>query len=154
MIMRVVFYDYGGCHTSVIAANLYTHKLAEDIPTSNDLMALPYFDKTTPEDFYHLHYTGTSNNGSQVYTLGAKSSNYGYVLDALTRLKGTEEHFAFIPTMPFVNMPLRIGGFLSRSLNMPFLGRPLVLAGAKKTFDKIRDMVNKLEACDKGQEKI
>lgn len=149
--MRVVFYDYGGSHTSVVAANLLTGRLPGSLPSDDELLALNYFDKTTPQDFGHLHYAGEDNLGNQVYSLGAKSGKYGYVLAALTKLMGAEERFHFRSTMPYLNLHLRIGGFLSRRLNLVFIGRPLVIAGIKKTFNHLQLMVNQTEARLEGQ---
>lgn len=139
--MNIVFYDYGGCHTSVVAANLYSGRIKDQLPSSQEFMALPYFDKTIPQDFGHLHNMGQDQQSNQVYTLGTKSSSYGYILAALTKLQDTQEHFTFISTMPWVNNVLRVGGFLSRSLNLPALGRPLVLMGIKLAYKPLQLMV-------------
>lgn len=139
--MNVVFYDYGGSHTSVVAANLLTGHLENDLPSGRKLMALPLFDKTTPKDFAAFHYNGEDKLGNQVYTLGTKSGTYGYALAALTNLMDAKERFLHVGTMPCLNNILRIGGFLSRSLNLPFLGRPLVIIGLRKSFPKLLALV-------------
>jgi len=148
--MRLVFYDYGGAHTSVVAANLSTGHLKSELPSHDDLMALPHFDKTTAQDFGRFHYAGEDSQGNQVYTLGAKSGKYGYVLAALTKLMGADERFYFVSTMPYLNLYLRIGGFLSRRLNLIFIGRPLVITVIRKTFNHLRLMVNQTQTRQKG----
>jgi hypothetical protein len=143
--MNVVFYDYGGSHTSIVAANLLTGHLKEDLPSGHELMALPLFDKTIPRDFAVFHFNSEDNLGNRVYTLGTKSGTYGYALAALTKLMDAEERFIHVGTMPCLNNILRIGGFLSRSLNLPFLGRPLVIIGLRKAYPKLLALVKHLQ---------
>lgn len=143
--MNIVFYDYGGSHSSIVAANLLTGHLKEELPSGDKLMALPLFDKTTPKDFAVFHYTGEDKSSNPVYTLGTKSGTYGYALAALTKLMDAEERFMHVGTMLCLNNILRIGGFLSRSLNLPFIGRPLVIAGLRKAYPKIKALVKHLE---------
>ncbi|MGE5381261.1 MAG: DUF3189 family protein [Methylocystaceae bacterium] len=140
-----MFYDYGGSHTSIVAANLLTGHLNDDLPSGKELMALPLFDKTTPRDFAVFQYNGEDKSGNPVYTLGTKSGTYGYALAALTKLMDAEERFMHVGTMPCLNNTLRIGGFLSRSLNLPFIGRPLVIIGLRKAFPKLRALVKHLQ---------
>ena len=48
----------------------------------------------------------------------------------------------FINTMPYVNIWMVIGGFLSRRLGWKALGRPLVIYGTKQAYWKFIHLIN------------
>jgi hypothetical protein len=47
--------------------------------------------------------------------------------------------------MKQVNLPMKLGGFMSRRLGMVKLGRPIVVAGTRLAFPAIKDLVNKVK---------
>lgn len=106
-------------------------------------MALPYLDKTSPEDFGKLKYFDTDKRGSAVYTLGTRSSKAGNLLKDLVNIMGISDQYLFFNTSPYVNNTLRIGGWLSRAASLPAMGRPLVIAGLKQAYAKLCTFVNK-----------
>lgn len=142
--IKFVYFDYGGSHSSVLAANIHAGNLkAEKIPSSDELMKLPFFDKTTPDDFGKLYFIGRDEKGNDIYILGSQNSNFEPVLRNLAALLELDKDFVFVCTMPYVNPVLRIGGFLSRRLSMPLVGRPLVLLGARWAFPYLAGLVEK-----------
>ena len=142
VIKRIVYFDYGGSHTSVTAACIHAGKLNPNkLPSSDDLMAMPYLDKTTPNDFGNIKHIGTDNQGNEIYSLGTKSSHLGYMLDDIADLHGVSDQYLFLCTSPYVNNVLRVGGWLSRSISLPFLGRPLVLSGLRKAYPALCSFV-------------
>ncbi|HHW61817.1 MAG TPA: DUF3189 family protein [Syntrophomonadaceae bacterium] len=142
MIKKVVYFDYGGSHTSILAACIHCGKIpADEVPDGNTLMELPYLDKTSAEDFGKIKYIGTDESGNEIYALGTKASDSGPLLQDLAVLQGIDDEFEFIRTTPFVNPILRIGGFLSRSASLPFVGRPLLISGLKKAYPYISTFV-------------
>lgn len=143
--MRIVYYDYGGSHTSVVAANIHVGRLPrERKPKAHELLELPWFDKTTEKDFGHLHLVGTDESGHMVYVLGTKNSHYGGVLEGLSRLLNLEGEFLYAGTMPYVTFITRIGGFVSRSLSWTRLGRPLVILGIREAYSGLRQLVDRV----------
>lgn len=135
---KVVYFDYGGSHTSVLAACIHAGKLTPDQgPDTKALMDLPYLDKTTPEDFGKIKYIGTDEKGHEIYSLGTKSLKPGPILKDLAELQGISDQFAFFRTTTMVNNILRVGGFLSRSASLPSIGRPLVMSGLKKSYPQV-----------------
>lgn len=144
VLINIIYHDFGGSHTSILAANIHTDKISEDLaPLPDEMMSLPYFDKTTPDDFGKIHYIGKDDADNQVYTLGTSSSPFGYVLKGLTELMGIEDNFLFVDTMPQVNFILRIGGWLSRSLSLPDLGRPLIFKGIQDAHPDLVEQVKR-----------
>ncbi len=106
-------------------------------------MSLPYFDKTHPRDFGRIRYVGRDDRQNQVYVLGTKRSDSGQLLQELSSLTGQAEQFHFASTMSYVNPVLRLGGWLSRSLRLPAIGRPLVLSGIKMAFPALVNLANR-----------
>lgn len=142
MIKKVVYFDYGGSHTSILAACIHSGKIpADEVPDGKTLLKLPYLDKTSAEDFGRIKYIGTDESGNKIYALGTKTSDAGPLLQDLAVLQGVDDEFEFIRTTPFVNTVLRIGGFLSRSASLPLIGRPLLISGLKKSYPYISDFV-------------
>lgn len=106
-------------------------------------MSIPYFDKTHPRDFGRIRYVGRDDRQDQVYVLGTKRSDSGQLLRELSSLTGREKDFYFVSTMSYVNPVLRLGGWLSRSLGLPAIGRPLVLSGIKMAFPALVNLANR-----------
>lgn len=150
LIKHIVYFDYGGSHTSVTAAAIQVGKLKPDtLPTGEDLMAIPYLDKTVPEDFGKIKPMGTDANGNEVYVLGTKSSQLENCLNDMAYLQSISDQYSFVNTSPYVNNVLRVGGWLSRSASLPALGRPLVKYGLRIAYPSICSLVEK--ACLKQE---
>lgn len=140
--IKFVYFDYGGSHSSVIAANIHAGNLKGGrIPSLSELMDLPFFNKTTPHDFGKLYFIGLDEKGNEIYILGSQNSNFEPVLRSIASLLELDKDFIFICTMPYVNPVLRIGGFLSRRLSLPFIGRPLVFWGTRLAFPHLKHLV-------------
>ncbi len=144
IIKHIVYYDFGGSHSSVTAAAVHTGRLTPNqVPSSDDLMALPYLDKTSPGDFGKFKYFESDAQGNAVYVLGTKSSHAGNLLKDLVNIMGIADQYLFLDTIPYVNNTLRVGGWLSRAASLPSLGRPLVMIGLKQAYAKLCAFVNK-----------
>lgn len=150
-IKHIVYYDYGGSHTSVTAAAIHAGRLNPDeLPTVDSLMAIPYLDKTTPEDFGKIKHIGTDKNGNEIYALGTKISKHLDFLDDMTSLLGVSDLYVFYNTSPYVNNVLRIGGWLSRSASLPALGRPLVVSGLREAYPSLCSLVERSKFKQEG----
>ncbi|SHH04328.1 Protein of unknown function [Thermosyntropha lipolytica DSM 11003] len=144
--IKFVYFDYGGSHSSVIAAHIHAGNLkGSRMPSSSELMELPFFDKTTPDNLGRLYLVGRDEKGNEIYILGSQNSNFEPVLRSLAALLELDKDFVFVCTMPYVNPLLRLGGFLSRRLSLPLVGRPLVILGAKWAFPHLRHLVEKVK---------
>lgn len=144
--MNIVYYDYGGSHTSVLAGLLHVNRLDPHvIPGGDELMELSFFDKTTDDSFGCLHHLGQDDQGNQVFALGTRYSKSGPALQGLSELMGFEEDVYFADTMPHVTTILRLGGWLSRSARYPHWGRPLVFAGARDAYSGLASLVEQVK---------
>ncbi|MGE5552621.1 MAG: DUF3189 family protein [Betaproteobacteria bacterium] len=156
--MKIVFHCYGGTHASPVTAALYLRLLDETRrPAVRDLLRLELFDQVEPRDFGRLIPVGQDEAGNQVYILGC--SRYPQIILRALRgliklLGGSPDDFFLVDVSPEINIVMRIGGYLSRTLKLQTLGRPLVGLGTLLAFPKLvqlaRDTRQKVEERRRG----
>lgn len=146
--MKVIYHCFGGSHSSVTAAAVHlgmlpTHRL----PTVEELMQLPYFDKTGDDDFGLIKLMGTDEFGNQVYVLGKKAmgERFSRVLQGMAEIMGVEQDLIVVNTMVYVNWIMMVGGYLSRRMGLPAVGRPLVTMGTRRAFFDLVDVVKRIK---------
>lgn len=145
--MIVIYHDVGGCHSSATAANIHINRLPIDrVPSREELLALPTFDKLQKGDKGKMIYIGEDEFGAKVYTMGRRRST-SIVIPAICDMyfanTGSLEGLFLSNTSPSVNNIMRIGGVSSRVFKLVFLGRPIVAAGTLKAYPQIVEIVRK-----------
>jgi hypothetical protein len=146
--MIYIYNDYGGTHTTAMAAAYHLKKLpqSERILTSEEILNVKYFNRLTKEDFGKLIFHGNDEDENPVYTIGRKRNKLVVpALKELTLLLQNKFHFnekiVFSNTSPTVPMAMSFGGFFSRGLKIDFVGIPLLVKGAKQCCDNIYRLV-------------
>lgn len=142
--MKIIYHCFGGSHSSVTAAALHLKMLDNSrLPTGEELMKIPYYDKTMKGDFGSIRFMGTDEFGNDVYVLGKKSlgDRFSNVLMGVARILGAEDQILAVNCMNRVNWSMKLGGFTSRQLGFPFLGRPVVTRGTQRAFMRITNLV-------------
>jgi len=134
----VIYRCYGGTHTSVVAAAIHLGLLPHDRrPTAEELYAVPHFDAVLHRQVGGLLPFGSDPMGCRVYALGLVGADAD-VLVAVTQLlqlSGYRPWETFLPvSLGAAGSLLRLGGFLSRHLNVPRLGRPLLFSGVQRAY--------------------
>lgn len=118
-------------------------------------MGLPYFDKTTNNDFGSIRFMGQDEYGHKVYVLGKKSvsERFTHILTGVAQILGVEEQVLVVNTMNRVNLSMKLGGFTSRRMGLTSLGRPVVTRGTQNAFLELVNLVEitRLKALDKMQ---
>ncbi|CEH28929.1 ABC transporter [Aneurinibacillus migulanus] len=145
--MIYIYNDYGGTHTTALAAAYHLKKLPTDRKlTKEEILNVNYFNKLTSSDMGKIIFQGTDMDGNSVYTIGRKSSKL--VVPALKNLSlllqdkyKVHEKIIFSNTSPTVPFAMTIGGFLSRGLKIDFIGVPLLVFGAKQCCNDIIRLV-------------
>ncbi|MBS4174318.1 DUF3189 family protein [Bacillus sp. FJAT-49736] len=146
--MIYIYNDYGGTHTTSLAAAYHLKQLPQSQKklTTEQILNVKYFNKLTKKDFGKLIFHGIDEEGNSVYTIGRKRNKL--VVKALkewTLLLEDKHHFqekiVFSNTSPTVPMVMSIGGFFSRGLGIDFIGVPLLVMGAKQCCDNIYRLV-------------
>lgn len=142
--MKVIYHCYGGAHSSVIAAALHL-KLIEKhrLPSIEEMMAIPYYDKTDNGDFGSIRFMGIDESGNEVYVLGKKSmgDKYTQILVGVAEILGVGDQIIATDCLNRVNMSMKLGGFLSRRVGLVFPGRPVLSRGTRKAFMTLVNLV-------------
>lgn len=147
-MMIYIYNDYGGTHTTSLAAAYHLKKLpqSEQKLTRDEILNVQYFNKLTKEDFGKLIFHGEDAEGNLVYTIGRKRNKY--VVPALKELSlllqgmfHFDEKIVFSNTSPTVPFAMSMGGFFSRGLKIDIIGVPLLVIGAKQCCDNIYRLV-------------
>ncbi|KHE67699.1 DUF3189 family protein [Halobacillus sp. BBL2006] len=146
--MIYIYNDYGGTHTTSLAAAYHLNLInPSDKPlTSEEVLAVPYFNQLTKKDFGKLIFHGEDEEGHPVYTIGRKTSKL--VVPALSdlchmfmNLFDIDDRIIFSNTSPTVPFVMTMGGMLSRGLGIDSLGVPLLIKGAQKCHPSIHELV-------------
>jgi hypothetical protein len=143
--MKIIYHCFGGSHSSVTAAAIHLGLIEKHRPPTNDeLMSLPYYDKTTDNDFGSIRFMGVDEYGNQVYVLGKKSlgERFTNILNGVAQILEKNNQVIVVNTMNRVNLSMKLGGFTSRRMGLPLLGRPVVTRGTRNAFF---DLVNLVE---------
>ncbi|GIO23223.1 DUF3189 family protein [Oceanobacillus sp. J11TS1] len=145
--MIYIYNDYGGTHTTSLAAAYHLNKLPLNRKlTKGEILHVRYFNKLTKHDLGKLIFHGIDEEGNAVFTIGRRNNKY--VVPALSELATLlqdrapmDEKIVLSNTSPTVPLAMTVGGFLSRGLNINFLGEPLLVVGAKQCCEKINRLV-------------
>ncbi len=143
--MKFIYHCYGGSHSSVTAAAIHLGFLNKDKkPKPEDLMGLPFFDKQTDKDHGLIKLMGKDEQGNEVYICGCRS--LGSKMEAPLKqfaevMKLQDNNVIFVDTLKGVNNLMRLGGYISRKLRLVSIGRPIVLIGTIKSFNKFVEIV-------------
>ncbi|MFB4473977.1 DUF3189 family protein [Oceanobacillus caeni] len=145
--MIFIYNDYGGTHTTSLAAAYHLKKLPTDRKlTKDEIVNVDYFNKLTKHDLGKLIFHGIDEEGNKVYTLGRKNNKYVVpalksFIELLQEKYDFNEKVIFSNTSPTVPIVMSIGGFFSRGINMEFVGNPLLILGAKQCCNRINSLV-------------
>lgn len=146
--MNIVYHCFGGAHSSVTAAAIHLGWLpATKIPTFEELMKIPYFDVQIGEDHGVFRYLGEDEQLNKVYIIGRRNlkDKFEKLVYGLASVYDWEDDFLLINTMPLVNWKMVLGGYLSRGLETPKLGRKIVLKGVQESFFKYVALVSEVK---------
>lgn len=148
--MIVVYHDYGGTHSTALAAAIHLSIVGGDGATSIDsrslLSRVPYFDQVPNTCKGTVMRIGRDSDGNEVFILGRRGDAdlaINTVLSAARLLGRCDSDILFVDVSKRINLLMRIGGFISRRLNLIPIGRPIVTYGTRKAFPSISQLVKK-----------
>lgn len=146
---KIVYCCYGGTHSSPVAAAIHLGWLPRDrVPTRDELMAVPFFDRMTSADRGRVMLAGVDALGREVFVLGRGAEARGIpaaVASGWALAGGAADGLVFVDTLRCVNWFMRIGGFLSRGAGWTRVGRPIVLYGTQRAYKALLRLVEKVE---------
>lgn len=155
--MIYIYNDYGGTHTTSLAAAYHLKQLpqSERKLTTEEILKVNYFNKLTKDDFGKLIFHGKDENDNPVYTIGRKRNKLVVpALKEMILLLEDKFHFdekiIFSNTSPTVPIVMSFGGFFSRGLKIDSIGVPLLVKGAKQCCDNIYRLVENTKQIGKA----
>ena len=157
--MKIIYHCFGGSHSSVTAAALHLGLLNKySLPTGEDLMKLPYYDKTSDADFGSIRYMGTDEFDHEVYVLGKKSlgDRYSSILMGVAQLLHKQDQLLLVNCTGVLNWSMKLGGFTSRRMRLVSIGRPVVSWGTQQAYRRLVSLVEvtRLRAAQSHQANI
>lgn len=147
--MIIIYHCFGSAHSSVLAAAIHTGMLPEKcLPENEEILNLPHYDKTPSRLIGTIFYFGKDEGDNRVYIVGLGKAKE-IILNAFESMikyeNYPEEEIIFVNSLRYVNVYVRVGGFLSRKLGMVFPGRFITVYGLKKTYFDFVNAVRKVK---------
>ncbi len=152
--MNIVYYCYGGAHSSVLAAGIHLGLLPLDkVPDAADIESLPRYDKAKPSEIGNIYYMGKDEYNNCVYTIGMGSHRelIKQAVISLLEVSGANtSDLLLISSLDNINLKTRIGGFSSRRLGLVGFGRPLTIKGLQEKYRCFCDLVKGVKEREKN----
>ncbi|PTM58665.1 DUF3189 family protein [Desmospora activa] len=144
MTKRLIYHCYGSAHSSVVAAAIHLGRLpTERLPTKEEVLHLPDFDRARSEEIGTLFFKGEDQRGTMVYTVG-----FGHhweagvrALRSMLEIHGAEG-FHLVRALDSITWLTKVGGSLSRHYGWPAVGRPLAAWGIRRSYPKLLALVD------------
>ncbi|MEW9674139.1 DUF3189 family protein [Ammoniphilus sp. 3BR4] len=146
--MIFIYHDFGGTHTTVLAAAYHLKKLHETRePTKDEILSTHNFNELEYKDRGKLYFHGMDEDGNSVYTMGRGRSKIlipgiHNLIHMFLEEKILNERIILSNTSPTVPIPMTFGGMFSRWLRIDFIGVPLLVIGAKQAYKDIVKLVH------------
>lgn len=133
--------------------------LMPDVRPAKDceLLAAPYFDAQVSRDHGRIRFIGYDEAGHEIYIVGKRHLGDEYeriMRRVIEMLGGYQEEYAFVNTMPYVNLWMMIGGFLSRRWGWTRLGRKIILHGTRQSYFKFVQLVAQVKEKIRFRKKV
>jgi hypothetical protein len=153
----IIYHDVGGAHSTQTAAALHLNLLPQDrIPTAEEFMALPRFDRAEKKDHGRIQLAGIDEFGNTVYTFAREYTEKVTIpalKDLYVLIKGDLNGLILVNMKPTINLLMKIGGYSSRRWHLVKFGRPIVIKGTQKAFFNIVRLVDQVkEAIASGKD--
>lgn len=143
--LKFIYHCYGGSHSSVTAAAIHLGILpATRVATGDELLCVPYYDAQVAPDHGRIRFMGFDEGANPVYIASKRNlgPHYEKIMRAFLRpVNGQQEDIVFINTMPYVNIWMVLGGFMSRRLGFNRVGRAIIIYGTRLSYFRFRCLV-------------
>lgn len=147
--MKIIYYCYGGTHSSVLAAAIHTGQLiGDEVPSKKRIYSLPLYDKISKKELGHPFFYGADEFGNLIYVLGLGTKRNllkEFLLDYLKLFNIKTENIMLVAALPYVNSFTKLGGILSRRLGLVSIGRPIVTHTLQKLYPEYNNLVTKVK---------
>jgi hypothetical protein len=130
-----------------VAAALHLGRLggpdAGQAPSSAEVAAVQGFDRRVKSDIGRAFYTGTAEDGCEVFTIGFGGSRWllSRASADLVRLAAPARRvLIMVDTLRAIGLLVRLGGIASRRLGLVAAGRPLAALGIRLCWRRLRGL--------------
>ena len=132
---------------------IYTWNPTADASIKEQILAIP-IRSGEAADFGEPYFVGQDEAGNEVYILGLNSQAplcVRAILSLASQL-GLADQIILVNTLTEIGLTTRIGGFISKKLRYPQLGKPLAAWGIIRSLPRLRRLVRvvKMEIVRKG----
>ncbi|WP_026476391.1 DUF3189 family protein [Alkaliphilus transvaalensis] len=154
--MKIIYSCYGGAHTSIVAAAIHVGFLPTDAPpTFQEIATTPYYDITPQKDIGKPIFMGKDENENEVYVIGMGSYRKEcsqLILEFTNDFYGScRGKVLVVNSIALINLPIRIGGFLSKRMNLVTIGKPITIFGILAKYESFVDLVKNVKETVKTQ---
>lgn len=152
--MIFIYNDFGGTHTTVLAAAYHLKKLDDNRePTKHEILHTDNYNKLTYRGKLFFH--GIDEEGHKVYTVGRGRSKILipgiYNLNEMLNEENVlQEKIILSNTSPTVPFSMTMGVMLSCWLKIDSIGVPLLVSGSKQTYKNIILLVHTTKSTAKN----
>ncbi len=144
--MQIVYYCYGGTHSSIVSAAIHLGRLPADrVPTHQEILGLSDFDLSETWEIGTLFFKGHDEAGHSVYTLGLGGDQpiAKRALSSFLKEVGVDtSELLMFEALPHINRFAKVGGALSRRYGWVRLGRPLAALGVRRSYPMLLNFVH------------
>jgi len=148
--MKIFYCCYGGAHTSVVAASIHLGYLpSERIPTTEEVLSIPNYDKNPNAKVGTPTFMGVDEFANEVFVMGmGHNRDYfaklTYEYSSLLSNNCTSD-MKIVNALSCINNYIRLGGFLSRRVNLVKIGRPITVFGIRKDYNYFVTLVKNVK---------
>ncbi|AOY77409.1 DUF3189 family protein [Clostridium formicaceticum] len=148
--MNIIYSCFGGAHSSVVTASIHMGYLPIDRqPTKEEILSIPFYDKAQNEEIGKPLHMGVDKKSHRIYVMGMGHSRDYYTKMAYELysqwMTTYKKDLVIINVTSLLNNATRLGGFLSRRLNVVGVGRPLTVYGIRKNYHYFTELVKNVQ---------
>lgn len=150
--MKLFYYCYGRSHSSVIAGSIHLKRLPDNrIPGIREILAVPEFDRGDSSDFGVPFYLGNDEAGNEVYIIGFGRETFLGLQTIYHFLRGNADptEWKFFNSLAAVGWLTKIGGFISKKLKLPLVGKYLAAVGIRRSYRNLVELVKKAKETER-----
>lgn len=148
--MKIIYYCFAGAHASVVASALHCNLLpAHRIPTYEELLSIPFYDRTPPELIGMPYFMGVDEQQNEIYFMGMWSDRGNISASILTvlELSGiSKEEYLLQDAFPLINFSTKLGGLMSKRYSLTRLGRSITVWGIQRQYPAFVRLVNEVKS--------
>jgi len=118
------------------------------IPTYDDFLAVPYFDRTDAGLIGKPYLMGVDGLNNSIYFMGMwnqRNSLKQVLCDLLETAGIDKEEYLFADVFPLINFSTKFGGALSKRLHLTTLGRQILIWGIQKQYHEFISLVTNVK---------